>query len=263
MHLILTGATGLVGTAVLDAMIRTADISKISILSRSPVKLAEDAKDPRINVIINKDFAVYDPKVLDQIKGADACVWALGISQFEVSKPDLIKITKDYPLTFASAFQKARASDSSTTDKKPFNFVYVSGDGATFEPTFYSPAFAGIKGEAELALSEFRKAHPDFHANSVRPGFVDWLDHSAIKPYLHKIGAVKNFGGRLMQPVMRYGNPGRWAPTEPLGRFLTGMAMGKFDTDVDKMGEKLHTLDSGMKILENADFRKIIGLDSK
>lgn len=86
MHLILTGATGLVGSGVLDAMIKMKDITKISIISRRPVPMADDAKDPRINVIIHKDFTTYPPSLLDQVKDATGCVWALGISQTQVSK---------------------------------------------------------------------------------------------------------------------------------------------------------------------------------
>lgn len=86
MHLILTGATGLVGSAVLDAMIKMKDITKISILSRKPVKMAEDAKDPRVNVIIHKDFEKYDTDLLSKLDGANGCVWALGISQTQVGK---------------------------------------------------------------------------------------------------------------------------------------------------------------------------------
>jgi uncharacterized protein YbjT (DUF2867 family) len=86
MHLILTGATGLVGSAVLDAMLGMKEVSKISILSRRPVKMAEDAKDPRVNLVIHKDFEHYDAEVLDKLKGAEGCVWALGISQTQVGK---------------------------------------------------------------------------------------------------------------------------------------------------------------------------------
>ncbi len=86
MHLILTGATGLVGSGVLDAMIKMKNVTKISILSRRPVKMADDAKDPRINVIIQKDFEKYDQEVLDKLAGATGCVWALGISQSAVSQ---------------------------------------------------------------------------------------------------------------------------------------------------------------------------------
>ena len=86
MHLILTGATGLVGSAVLDAMINMSQVSKISILSRRPVKMAQDAQDPRINVIIHKDFESYDNDLLQKLKDASGCVWALGISQTAVGK---------------------------------------------------------------------------------------------------------------------------------------------------------------------------------
>lgn len=86
MHLILTGATGLIGSAVLDAMLKTADVTKISIISRRPVKMAEDAKDPRVNVIIYKNFEEYGPDLLGKVDGATGCVWALGISQTQVGK---------------------------------------------------------------------------------------------------------------------------------------------------------------------------------
>lgn len=85
MHVILTGATGLVGSGVLDAMIKATDVTKISILSRRPVQMAEDLKDSRVNVIIHKDFEKYDADVLEQLKGASGCVWALGISQTQVN----------------------------------------------------------------------------------------------------------------------------------------------------------------------------------
>lgn len=86
MHLILTGATGLVGSGVLDAMLAMKEVTRISILSRRPVKMAEDAQDPRVKVIIHPDFETYDPTVLSQLQGATGCVWALGISQTKVNK---------------------------------------------------------------------------------------------------------------------------------------------------------------------------------
>ena len=86
MHLILTGATGLVGSAVLDAMIKTPSLTKISILSRRPVPMADAARDPRINVILHSDFTTYDDALLDRLSDASGCVWALGISQNAVGK---------------------------------------------------------------------------------------------------------------------------------------------------------------------------------
>lgn len=89
MHLLLTGATGLVGSGVLDAMIKMKEVSKITILSRRPVRMAEDAHDPRIHVILHQDFDKYDlndTQLWSQIRDATGCVWALGISQNQVGK---------------------------------------------------------------------------------------------------------------------------------------------------------------------------------
>lgn len=97
MHLILTGATGLVGSAVLNAMIGMEDVSRISILSRRPVMMAEDANDARIHVILHNDFAQYNADILTQLSGASGCVWALGTGQNTVTKEwvayaDLLRI---------------------------------------------------------------------------------------------------------------------------------------------------------------------------
>jgi uncharacterized protein YbjT (DUF2867 family) len=84
MHLILTGATGLVGASVLHNMLAQESISRISILSRRPVKMAEG--HAKAKVIIHEDFNKYDPALLDELKDAHGCVWAQGTSQNAVSK---------------------------------------------------------------------------------------------------------------------------------------------------------------------------------
>lgn len=85
-HLILTGATGLVGSAaLLQALsLPTSQVSKISILSRREVPLAEGR--PNVDVIIHKDFNRYEPELLEKLKGASAAIWAQGVSVTQVSK---------------------------------------------------------------------------------------------------------------------------------------------------------------------------------
>ena len=84
MHLLLTGATGLVGSGVLHQMLTNQAVTKVSILSRRPVPQAEG--HDKVNVILHKDFKDYPGEVLDQLKGAAGCVWALGVSSADVSK---------------------------------------------------------------------------------------------------------------------------------------------------------------------------------
>lgn len=84
MHLILTGATGLVGAAVLESMLAQESISRISILSRRPVKMAEG--HDKAKVILHKDFKIYDEAMLQELRDAQGCVWALGVSMNDVNK---------------------------------------------------------------------------------------------------------------------------------------------------------------------------------
>jgi uncharacterized protein YbjT (DUF2867 family) len=84
MHLILTGATGLVGASVLHQMLVHEGISRISILSRRPVAMAEG--HDKAKVIIHNDYKTYEKALLEELKDAQGCVWAQGTSQNSVTK---------------------------------------------------------------------------------------------------------------------------------------------------------------------------------
>jgi NAD dependent epimerase/dehydratase family enzyme len=86
MHIILTGATGLVGSAALLGLMGMKSVTKISVLSRRPVPMLEGIQNDRVEVIIHKDFSKYDSQLIERLKDANGCVWALGISQTAVPK---------------------------------------------------------------------------------------------------------------------------------------------------------------------------------
>lgn len=150
-HIILTGCTGTAGSAVLARCIESSTISTVSVLSRRPVKQA--AGHDKVKVILHQDFTSYPTQLLEeQLKGATACIWALGIASGSASPryvyilpyneektpilllcaflrfsfsdllcySDYKKITLDYPLAAAKAFASLNPL---------FNFVYVSGEG--------------------------------------------------------------------------------------------------------------------------------------
>src|SRR3954471_23589605 len=117
MHLILTGATGLVGTAILTHILSlpTSQVSRLSILSRNAtIPLA--ANHPHVKIIQHSDFNNYPPSLLEDLKGAKGAIWALGTSQNAVSREEYVEITKNYALAAAKAF-------STLSDN--FNFVFV------------------------------------------------------------------------------------------------------------------------------------------
>ena len=70
MRLILTGATGVVGSAALNHILSLpmGEISALYILSRSPVPAAENKEN--VTVIEHKNFNEYPPDLLKKLKGA-------------------------------------------------------------------------------------------------------------------------------------------------------------------------------------------------
>ncbi|KAE8375278.1 hypothetical protein BDV26DRAFT_268206 [Aspergillus bertholletiae] len=221
MRLILTGATGLVGSAALNHILSLppGEVSRLYILSRKPVPIAEDRPD--VTVIEHKNFNEYSPELLEKLKGADGCIWALGISQTQVSKEEYEKITVDYPLAAAKAFSGLSES---------FNFVYVSGEGATQEPGMCTPFYGRVKGECESALIALSKKYPSLKPYSVRPGFVDPAYDPPTLAAVMQRPDYKTISKRLLLgtlgPVARQLYSKGVSPTKDLGRFLTDMAKG-------------------------------------
>ncbi|KIW50969.1 hypothetical protein PV05_09741 [Exophiala xenobiotica] len=214
VHLILTGATGLVGSAVLSHILSlpasaTPQITRLSILSRNPniALLARPHPPPgtpnankhtKIEVIEHKDFGTFPPELLERLKGADACIWSLGVSQNDVDRETYVRITRDFAVNAAKAFSTLKQSSStpslqSLQSSQPqsthntagtgtggrtkdatealqgkegegehgkFKFIYVSGEGATQTPSRLTPLYGRVKGETETALLELAR-QPD------------------------------------------------------------------------------------------------------
>lgn len=165
-----------------------------------------------------------------------------------------MKITRDYTLAAADAFQKIPRDDAAN---EPFRFIFVSGEGATHYPGSFTPQYGRVKGETEILLSDMRKQNPLFHVNSVRPCVVDASAHEAIKPYIPQRAPLLAVGDAVLGPVIRSALKRYSSPTEPLGEFIAGMAMGKFDRNLDGPGvEKL----DAFNVIGNIAFRKLMGL---
>ncbi|KAF7554080.1 hypothetical protein G7Z17_g3182 [Cylindrodendrum hubeiense] len=254
MHLILTGATGLVGTSVLDAMLKMKELTKISILSKRPVPMTEVAHDPRVSVIIHKDFVKYDPEVLSKLQGASGAIWALGVSQTQVPKEEFVTITRDYPLAAAEAFANLAPAD------EPFRFIYISAGGATQTPGVFSPYYGDIKGKTETLLCELRVLYPRLHTESFRAGFVDASQHPDIKPYIPDPPLLYRVMIPFVALPIRIAAKWMVCPTERLGQFLAELAMGKYDTQLKADTKDIMTLRGGLRIWENEAFRRLAGI---
>jgi uncharacterized protein YbjT (DUF2867 family) len=74
MKVIVTGATGFVGREVVARCIVHHRITNVIVLARRAI---DDtlSKDPKVQVIVHEDFSTYPSSLMEQLKGAEACIW--------------------------------------------------------------------------------------------------------------------------------------------------------------------------------------------
>ncbi|KUJ20472.1 uncharacterized protein LY89DRAFT_715861 [Mollisia scopiformis] len=115
MKLILTGCTGFIGGEILSQCLRNPAITSVAALSRRNLPEAL-TKDPKLNVVIMKDFNSYPDSILTELSGADACIWCMGTTAGDKA------LEVDYPLAFGNALSKTLPES-----KKKFRYVHLSG----------------------------------------------------------------------------------------------------------------------------------------
>ena len=151
-------------------------------------------------------------------------------------------ITHKWPLAAARAF---------ATLSPHFNFVYVSGEGATQSPSFLTPFFGRVKGDAETSLSQLSKSYEmsrvmkkpesrktgsentksSLQCYSVRPGFVDAAGHDEIQSYIPQPHLLHAVMGVALGPIIRNFVPSMHSPTMKLGKVLVQLAIGEKTLD--------------------------------
>jgi uncharacterized protein YbjT (DUF2867 family) len=78
MKLILTGTTGFIGREVLSQALAHPSITSIIALTRHPLPAAfASSSNPKLQNVLVDDFLNYTPSVLEQLSGADGCIWSV------------------------------------------------------------------------------------------------------------------------------------------------------------------------------------------
>lgn len=151
----------------------------------------------------------------------------------------------------------AQAFGNIKPDSGDFNFVFVSGEGATREPGFFTPLFGRVKGETEIALMELEKKTPHFRPVIVRPAMVDSKDHDALRQWIPPATGLKGLAESIFGPIIRSSLKTMHSPTKPLGRSLAELATGSLDGGMEGEGIEV----SGRTAtVTNIGFRKLMHL---
>jgi hypothetical protein len=195
MKILLFGATGSAGTAVLDACLSASLVDEVRALTRRPLMHTH----PKLRTFVHRDFLDYST-VQEAFHSVDACLFCLGVSATQVSKEDYRKITYSYTLAAAQMF-RSRCPGAA--------FHYISGQGTRPDSRFL---WARVKAQTEhdlIALVE---------ADCWRPAFIDAKPSSTLP----KAYALFYPIGRLLKPF-----PGLYIRGRDLGRAMLQASVEK------------------------------------
>jgi nucleoside-diphosphate-sugar epimerase len=133
-HVLITGASGMVGRSVLLECMDDKRIDKITLVLRNEINL----QHPKINQIILKDFTRFDEVKL-KLGRPDACFHCMGVSSVGLNEDEFSKLTFDISKSLADVM----------FDLNPEMVIcYVSGTG-TDSSEKGNTMWARVKGETE------------------------------------------------------------------------------------------------------------------
>jgi uncharacterized protein YbjT (DUF2867 family) len=208
MRVILFGATGMVGQAVLGACLRDGGVTEVLAIGRSP----SGRTHPKLRELGRKDlFAVDVPDA--ELQGYDACFFCLGVSSAGMSEAEYTRLTYDLTLAWARALGRVNPE---------LAFLYVSGVG-----TGGKAMWAQVKGRTEAALlGLFRNAY------MVRLGLLRPVHGEVSRTrWARVLYAVL----RPLAPVIQALAPGMVITSDELGRAMIRAAREHPPTHVLEM----------------------------
>lgn len=168
MNILIFGATGMVGQAVLRECLLDPGVTRVVAIGRSPARATPMGRLPeaaKLEDLPHTDMYDYSA-IEDRLTGFDACFFCLGVSSAGMSEAAYTRVT--YDLTLAAATTLVRLNPQMV-------FTYVSGRST--DSTEQGPVmWARVKGRTENALLKL----PFKAAYMFRPGVIEPLD--GIKP---------------------------------------------------------------------------------
>ncbi|CAH0034781.1 unnamed protein product [Clonostachys rhizophaga] len=221
MKVIITGSTGLVGSAVIREAIANSSITHAFVLSRKdlPKEISDNAK---VTVIPHADFSTYPDDLLAQLAGCEACIWAIGgrATQF----PDLDtfrKVSVDYTLAAARAFKQHLAP--ALPGGQRFRFVFCSGMLAEWDQQKSLLFMAdtrlvkSLQGQVEKGLCDLADKDSRFDSFCPRP--------SGILPLT--VGTLGKLAGKLYGAIQ----------VQDLAKALVHIALNGAEKQIIEAGE--------------------------
>jgi uncharacterized protein YbjT (DUF2867 family) len=202
MHVLLFGATGMIGHGALDACLRDPAVERVTVI----VRRATGRAHPKLVEHVRADVA--DLGGLEaELATVDACLFCLGVTAAGLDEPRYTALTYDLTLSVARTLVQANPRMA---------FVYVSGQGT--DATERGRAmWARVKGRTENALL----ALPFRTAVMLRPGVIQPVEGAVSSTRWYRVAYAAM---APLMPVLRRLFPGWIVTTAELGRALLAAA---------------------------------------
>lgn len=181
MKVLIVGATGAIGNAILTHLLSNQAITHIVALTRRT--LPSTISHAKLSNILIPDFGALDAvaeEIWTSIADADALIWAMGTYTVDEA------VNLNYPLAFqeklaekmgiSTAPQIQASHTQQPASKSRFKFILLGG--AFVEPDqsrtlFFLPTQRRMKGVLQTRTQEFAAKHADrWQAIVIRPGGV-------------------------------------------------------------------------------------------
>jgi uncharacterized protein YbjT (DUF2867 family) len=202
IKVLLFGASGMVGTAVLRECLADPQVVRVVSVGRT----ASALHSPKLAQIVHADLANYD-SIESSLRDIDACFFCLGVSAANLSERDYSRVTYDYTLAAANALVRLNSR---------MVFVYVSGAG-TDSSESGRLMWARVKGRTENALL----AVPFAAAYMLRPGIIQPLHGIKSKTRSYRIFYSLS---ALLLPALRAVFPNHVLSTTQIGAAMLNLA---------------------------------------
>jgi len=153
MKVVLFGATGMIGQAVLRECLADADVTAVLSIGRRP----SGAQHSKLREIVHANMLDLAP-IEAQLGGYGACFFCLGSTSVGMTEAEYTRVTYDVAMAAATAL--SRQSPGMT-------FVFISGRGTDGTQTG-KLMWARVKGKTENAIARL----PFKATYMFRPGYI-------------------------------------------------------------------------------------------
>jgi uncharacterized protein YbjT (DUF2867 family) len=201
MKVLVTGATGMVGSGVLRECLLDSGVESVVTLGRS----ATGIQNPKLHEITRVDFQDHSANE-QELKGFDACFFCLGVSSAGMKETEYEQLTFGLTLSLAEALSRLNPGMA---------FVYVSGAG-TDSTEKGRVMWARIKGKTENALLRL-----PLKAYMFRPGFIQPLDGIRSRTASYRILYML---AKPLLPILRRAFPNQVLSTREIGKAMLAVA---------------------------------------